>query len=60
MKNSEHWDLMQLQKRLAEKVMKVENEDERKHLVNIVADLGKTLDSFDIEPETERLKYFQP
>lgn len=60
MKNSEHWDLMQLQKRLAEKVMKVENEDERKHLVSIVADLGKILDSFDVEAEPERLKYFQP
>ena len=60
MKNGEHWDLMQIQKKLSEKVMQIENEDERKHLLNIVVDLGKTLESFDVEPEPDRLKYFQP
>lgn len=60
MKNSEHYDLEQIQKKLAEKVMKLENSKERDIFLKITISLGAELEKIDPELEPDRLKYFQP
>ena len=60
MKNSEHYDLEQLQKRLAGKAIKLEDPDEREVFLKIAVSLGQELEKIEPEPEPERLKYFQP
>ncbi|MFW5804359.1 MAG: hypothetical protein ACOCWG_03905 [bacterium] len=59
MKNSEHYELKQLQKKLAEKAMKISDQEERERFLKIAVKLGNELEKIEPEPDPNA-HYFKP